>query len=124
MRPLGPRTLSESSDYAHHIGGSYYDVKIKPVFTLDLLSQFFRSDILCSGSFRFLHFVALCEDQNSLCFSCAMRQNDRASDLLVSVSSVNTQFDMDFDRFIKLGLRCCECQFDRFFCVIKRVFVN
>ena len=54
--------------------------------------------------FGFFFLFALRKYQNSLGLACSMGQYDRTSDLLVRVSSVYAQFDVNFYCFIEFSL--------------------
>ena len=101
IRPLGPRILPSLPTTPIISGVATTTSEIEPVFGLDLLSHLFGSYIISSGSFGFLGFRSLGEYQHLLGLAGSVRENDRASYLLIGMSAVNAELDMHFNCFIE-----------------------
>ena len=95
------RHFTKTSNYAHHIRGSYHYVKVKPSVFLDSGDQLFAANIICSGSFCFSNLVAFCENKNSHGFTGSVRKNNGAADLLFRMTSVTTGSDVCFEMCIR-----------------------
>ena len=103
--PLRAEDFTDAADDAHHVGRGDYDVEIEPVFRLDFLNHFFRTDVIGTGLLRDVRALALGDDQNLFGFARAVGQNEHAANLLVCLAGVNAQTDVQFDGFVELRLR-------------------
>ena len=121
---LRTKHAAQTADNAHHIRRSDDNVKIHPAFALNFLNQFVGSDIICASFLRSSNVIAFSKNQYSYIFTSTVRQNNRAANLLVSVTRVYTQSDMQFYRFIKLCFRGLNSQSDRFGSIIHCITVN
>src|SRR5690606_12205753 len=96
----GTENASELPDLAHHVGRSDGDVEIDPA-VLDLLHKF-GADVVGAGFLRFLHLLALRDDENARRLTGPVRQHDSTADDLVRVSGIDTEPYRDLDGFIEL----------------------
>ena len=110
--------LTETSDDAHHVGGRDDYVEIEPVLCTDLVRQFLSAYEISAGVFGFVSLLALCENEDLLGLTGSMRQDRRASDLLVSVSSVESHLEVGFNGLVELG---CGCLYDELECGVDIV---
>ena len=94
--------LTETADNTHHVRGSDDDVEVEPVFLLDLLDEVHLADIVSAGSLGSLSLVALGEDENADVLAGAVGEDDGAADLLVSVTGVDAQLDVQLDGLVEL----------------------
>ena len=101
----GAQDFTQTANHAHHIRGSNDHVEIHPAFALDLLHIFVASGEVCASSQSSVYVVALAESQNPNGFTGAVRQNHGAANLLVSVTRVNAQTDVELYGFVELCLR-------------------
>ena len=99
---LGAEDLTETADNAHHVGGSDDDVEIEPVFLLDLLDHVHLADVIGASLAGSVRLVALGEDENARGLTGTVGQDDRAADLLVGVTGVNAQLDVQLDGLVEL----------------------
>ena len=100
---LEAQTLTEMAANAPHVGGSDNHVELKPVLLGDLLHQIHAADIVGAGFLGFLSLGVLGEDQNAAGLTGAVGQNHGAADLLVSVTGVNAQLDVQLNGLVELG---------------------
>ena len=98
----GAENLTETADETHHIRSSDSDIEIHESLALDLSNKILSADDLSACGSSSLSVCALSEDGYANLLAGAVRKNDSASDLLVSVAGVNTQADVDFDSLIEL----------------------
>ena len=100
---LGAQDLTKTANNAHHVGRSHDHVELKPVLLGNLLNQLHAAHIVGAGSLGFLNLGVLGENQNTADLTGAVGQNHGAADLLVSVTGVNTQLDVQLNGLIELG---------------------
>ena len=96
----GAEHLTETADHTHHIGAGDDDVEIHPAalnFGDELLSAHKIGARVGSG----LLLVALGKHQHPDLFAGAVRQHDGAADLLVGMTGIDAQADMDFHSLIE-----------------------
>ena len=103
MRPWAQDT-ADAADDAHHVRGGDHHIEAKPVFGLDLVDHFLAADDIRARGLGFLDLVALGDHQHAHGAAGAVRQNHRATDLLVGMAGVNAQANGNLDGFVKLGL--------------------
>ena len=101
---LRTEDFTETTDNTHHVGSCDDDVIIKPVFLLDLLNHLFAADEICACSLSFVRFCALADCKNTDGFTGTVGKNHNATDLLICVTGIDTEFDVQFYRFIEFGL--------------------
>ena len=111
--------LTEAADHTHHVRGGDDDVKIHPAFGLDLLDHVVAADILGAGIAGFLFLLRLADCEHADGLTRAVRQNNRAADLLVRMTAVNAQLYMDFNGLVELCCTCLYAELKRFFRIIK-----
>ena len=99
----GTKDLTETTDHTHHIGRGDEYVKFHPSLGLNLLDIFVVADIIGPCFLSSLDRVALADRKDSDAFAGAVWKNDRTANLLVSVTTVNAQLDMNLNGFVKLG---------------------
>ena len=100
---LGAEHLTKTADDTHHVGGRHDDVEVKPVLLGDLLHQLHAAGIVGAGSQSLVELGVLGEDQHLAGLAGAVGQDDGAAHLLVGVTGVNTQLDVDFHGLVELG---------------------
>ena len=101
---LRAEDTTDAADQTHHIRGSHADIEVEPVFGLNLGDHVLIADVVSASRAGFISLRALSDDQHADRAASAMGQNDRAADLLVSVTGVNAQTDGNFHRLVELGL--------------------
>ena len=102
---LRAKNLTKTTDDTHHVGGSDDNVKVEPVFLLDLFHELHAAGVVSACCEGFVELRVLGEHENLAGLAGAVRKNDRAADLLVSVTGVNAELDMNFDSLVELCLR-------------------
>ena len=100
---LGAQDLTKTANNAHHVGRSDNDVEVEPVFLGDLLDQLHAADIVSASSLCLFNLCVLSENQNAAGLAGAVGQNNCATDLLVCVTGVNAQLDMQLDGLVELS---------------------
>ena len=100
---LRAENLTETTDDTHHIRGSDDDVEIEPVFLLDLFNELHAACEVGASLLGLVELGVLGEHENLAGLAGAVRENDRAADLLVSVTGVNAELDVDFNSLVELG---------------------
>ena len=121
---LRTKNTTDTTDNAHHIGGSYADIESKPVLGLDLLDHILIAYEISACFECFTSLITLCKDENANGLAGTVGENDCAADLLVSVTGVNAQTDMSFNGFVELSLSGGENDFDTLFGIIKLLSVD
>ncbi len=121
---LGAQDLTKTAYNAHHVGGSDNHVELKPVLLGDLLHQLHAAHIVSAGSLGVLHLGVLGEDQNPAGLTGAVGQNHGAANLLVSVTGVNAQLDVQFHGLIKFCGSALHNQIQGFAGIILNGAVN
>ena len=116
---LGSEDTSETSDGSHHVRSCDDYIEIEPVFFLDLIDEVHVTNIISSVVSGFLRLFALGEDEDTDGLTGSVGENNRSADLLVSVSGINTQSDVEFDGFVKLRLGSLYRQVKCFFRCIE-----
>ena len=101
---LRAEDTTDAADQTHHIRGSHADIEVEPVFGLDLGDHVLIANVVSASRAGFISLRALSDDQHADRAASAMRQNDRAADLLVSVTGVNAQTNGDLDGLVEFGL--------------------
>ena len=98
----GAQDLTETANAAHHIGSGHDDVEIHEAAG-DLCDQLVITDDISASSLSSSSSGALgdCADADGL--AGAVGQNDSAADLLVSVTAVNAQTDVQLNSLVELG---------------------
>ena len=100
---LRAENLTETADDTHHIRGRDDDIEIKPVFLLDLLNELHAACEVGAGLLGLVELCVLGEHENLAGLAGAVRENDSAANLLVSMTGVNAELDVDFDSLVELG---------------------
>ena len=100
---LRAENLTETTDDTHHIRGSNDDIEIKPVFLLDLLNELHAACEVSAGLLGLVEFCVLGEHENLAGLAGAVRENDGTANLLVSMTGINAEFDMNFNSLVELG---------------------
>ncbi len=121
---LRSKDTAQTSDNAHHIRCRHYYVEIKPAFVLDLRNELLCSYKLSACSSRLICLGILCKYQYTHLLTSTVRQYNRATDLLVCVTSVTACSDMNFDGLVKLRYCGLLRQRNRVFCVVERCAVD
>ena len=111
---LRTKDTTDAADDTHHIRGRNDSVEVEEVFFLDLLDKIFSADEIGTGFGRFRRFGVASKDEDTDLFARTVRQNDRTTDLLVGVTGVNTQTDVELNGFIELRLGALDHEIQRF----------
>ena len=98
---LRAQEFAETADNAHHVRRSNDDIKVEPVFLGDSLDHIHAADIVSAGLFGLFSLGVLGKYQDSAGLAGAVGKNDRTADLLVSMTGVNAQSDVNFYSFIE-----------------------
>ena len=93
--------LTQTTDNTHHVGGSDNNVEVHPVFLLDLLHHVLGTDKLGTGG---LGGIAAGKAQHADGLTGTVGQYHCTTDLLVGVTAIYAQADVDLDGFIKFCL--------------------
>ena len=98
------QNLTQTTDNTHHVGGSDYYIEVHPVLFLDLLHHVLSAYKLSAGSLGSLGGIAAGKAQHTHALAGTVGQHYGAADLLVSVTAVHAQADMDLYGLIELSL--------------------
>ena len=98
----GAQNLTQTANAAHHIGGSHDDVKIHEAAG-DLCDQLVIANDISASSLGSSSCGALSNSADADGLAGAVGQNDSAADLLVSVTAINAQTDVQLDGLVELG---------------------
>ena len=101
---LRSEDLTETANGTHHVGAGDNGIELKPVLLLDLLDEIHAACVVSAGCESLFNALRLAEAQDADGFTGAVGQDDRAADLLVSVTAVNTELDVQLDGLVELGL--------------------
>ena len=101
---LRSQYTSDTADSTHHIRCCHANIEAKPVLGLDLLNEVVIANEISARFLSLSRLIALCEYENANDLTCTVRQNYRTTNLLVSVTGVNTQTDVSFDCLVELSL--------------------
>ena len=96
---------AQTADNAHDVRGRDNNVELEEVFLLDALHQVLSAYDVSAGSQRLVSLRALGEHRYADVLAGAVGQYDRAADLLVSVTGVNAQLNVQLNGLVELGLR-------------------
>ena len=94
--------LTESTNNAHHIGSCDNNFEVHPA-AVDLSNGVVVSDVICASVLGSLLLVSLAEYQGAYLLTGTVGQDDRAADLLVGVTGVNAQLDVQLNGLVELG---------------------
>ena len=103
-KSLGAEHLTETADHTHHIGAGDNDVEVEPVFFCDLVDVLLIADVIGTGVESSLDLVALCENKGADGLTGTVGKYHGAADLLVGMTGVNAQTDVDLDGLIEFCL--------------------
>ena len=121
---LGAQHLTQTADDTHHVGGGDDDVEVEPILLLDLLDQIHLAHIVGAGGLGSLGLVALGEHQHADGLTGTVGQHDGAADLLVGVTGVNTQLDVELDGLIELSAGSLADQLQTLLGIIQRGLID
>ena len=93
---------AELADVAHLIRSRDRDVEVGEAF-LDTLREVGRADHVGAGFLRLLGLLAFGEDGDLRLLAGAVRQHQRASELLVGVADVQPEPEVHLDGLVELG---------------------
>ena len=113
-KSAGTENFTETANKTHHVGCCDGNVEIHKAFALDLCNKVFSADDLCACYCGCICIRALCEYCNSDSFTGSVGENNSAADLLVCMTRVNTEADVNFNCLIKF----CTCGLN---CKLKRI---
>ena len=117
------KDFTQTANNAHHVRACDDNVEIHPA-TLDLLHVLVSAGIVCTSSQSSIHLVALAEYHDANGFAGAVWQNNRATNLLLSVTGVNTQSYVDLYSLIKFSLCGFQAVFNSFGGVVQDSGIN
>ena len=100
---LGAEQLTETADDAHHVGGGDDGVELEPVLALDLLDQLLAAGVVGASRLGLFLALGLAEDEHADALAGAVGQHDGAADLLVGVTGVDAELDVQLDGLVELG---------------------
>ena len=101
---LGAEDTAYAAYNAHHVGSGDHYVEIEPVFVLDALNNLLCAHDICARRGSRISPFALGNDQNALGFTSAVGKDENAAHLLVGLTGVNAEADVELDSFVELGL--------------------
>ena len=93
---------AEAADDRHHVRRRDRDVEVGEAL-LDALGEVLGADDVGAGLLGLARLVALGEDGDRDVLAEAVRQRDRAAQLLVGVADVQAGADVHLDRLVELG---------------------
>ena len=99
---LRSENLTELTDNAHHVGRCDNNVELEPVLGLDLLNEILSAYVVSASCLCSLSLIATSENESSNGLTGSVRKNDSTSNLLISVTGVNTETDVNLNGLIKL----------------------
>ena len=91
---LRTKNTTDTTDNAHHIGGSYADIESKPVLGLDLLDHILIAYEISACFECFTSLITLCKDENANGLAGTVGENHCAAALLLTATEGNAQKDM------------------------------
>ena len=107
---FGSQNLTHTAYKSIMSGGGNHHVKSKPVFLLDFFDVLFRTHEIGTCRCRFVCLCALGNYQNTHGFTCSVGQHNHTTNLLVCVTAVYAQFNVQFKCFVKF----CRSNFNAF----------
>src|SRR5439155_15810017 len=93
---------AELADVPHLVGRGDRDVEVGEAF-LDAFGEVGGTDDVGAGLLRLLRLLALGEDGDTLLATGAVRQHQRAAELLLGVPDVEPEVHVHLDRLVELG---------------------
>ena len=101
---LGTENATYSTYDTHHVGSGNHNVEVEPVVLLNSLNGFLSADVIRARRRSRVRLVALGDNKHSLLLARSVGKNENAADLLVCLSGVNAQTNVNFDSFVELSL--------------------
>lgn len=98
----GAEDLAQTANLAHLIRGSNGSVEVE-LASLDLSSQLVGANDVSASLTSGVSCSALSEDGNTDGLTRAIRQGDRTTQLLISLTGIDTQAEVSLDGLIELG---------------------
>src|SRR5687768_78963 len=99
---LRAEDAAEAADHRHHVRRGDGDVEVREALVLDALGEVVRAHVVGAGLLGLARLVALGEDGDLDVLAQAVRQRDRAAQLLVGVADVQPGADVHLDRLVEL----------------------
>ena len=87
------------------------------------LDEIHAACVICAGFEGFVNALGLAEAQDADGLAGAVGENDSAADLLVSVTAIDTELDVQLDGFIELCLACADNELQRFLGIIECLLI-
>ena len=103
---LRTEDLTETTDGAHHVGACDNGVELEPVLLLDLLNEIHAAGVVCACCQSLFLTLVLAENEDADGLAGAVGKDDSAADLLVCVTAVNAELDVQLDGLVELCLAC------------------
>ena len=100
----GAEHAAELADVAHLVGGRDRHVEVGEA-ALDLRGEIGGADDVRTGLLGFARLVALGEHGDADALAGAVREHQRAAELLVGVAHVQAQAEVRLDRLVELRVR-------------------
>src|SRR5205085_6336140 len=104
-QPARAEDAAELADVAHLVRRGDRDVEVGEAF-LDSLREVGRADDVCAGVLRLLRLLALGEHGDALLATGAVREHQRAAQLLLGVPDVEAEVHVHLDRLVELRRVC------------------
>src|SRR5215218_701712 len=99
---LGPEDAAELADHRHHVRRRDRHVEVAEAL-LHLLGEIVVADVVGARLLGLARLVALGDDGDGHLTTEAVRQRDRAAQLLLGVADVEAGADVDLDRLVELA---------------------
>ena len=102
-KSAGAEDFTETADETHHVGRCDSNVEIHKAFALDPCDKILSTDYFCAGGYCCVCVCTLSENGDSDGTAGSVGKDDCAADLLVSVTGVNAQTDVNFNSLVKFS---------------------
>ena len=120
---LRSEDLTETADGAHHVGAGDNGIELKPVFLLNLLNELHAAGIVGACSHDLVNALGLAENKDANALAGSVGENDGATDLLVRVTAVNTELDVQLDGLVELCLAGGAYKTEGFLGIVKCLLI-
>src|SRR4051794_810591 len=100
---LRAEDAAEAADHRHHVGRRDRDVEVREALVLDAVGEVFGAHEVGARLLGLTRLVAAREHRDPDLLAEAVRERDRAAQLLVGVADVEPGADVDLDALVELG---------------------